>query len=395
MKKLVIGLISFVWFLNACAPATQITPFPIISNSATPSLIPTATQTSLPTQTPPASITPLPTIPTFTPTFEVSTIVTATPAPKAECPKQDNSVKPDFEFDNRTIGTELKILDFLNKGGPIQTIITSLASTDNSYRSADITNDGNPDLILGGFLMLDANGFPIAYDTFYILSCRDGQYSLFSGEHTIGVASFNTIYEVIDMNANSIPEVIVYNNKCSGGGCYSFFIGEWNGKTFVNLATHAFLESIIDGKVQDTNNDGTLELTLFGGLPIREPTWRSEIHTHMWNGKNIVEQPVEYAQPVFRFQSIQDADTAVVVGKYDKALQLYEATISKKDLEWWSVERQKYEQAVIDAPWFHEPTPSVEPLPDINEYPHLAAYAYYRIMLLHIVQENESDALTA
>jgi hypothetical protein len=133
---------------------------------------------------------------------------------------------------------------------------------------------------------------------------------------------------------------------------------------------------------------------LVGGLYDYNAPWRQSIYTYMWDGNIFVEQPTEYVQPVYRFQSIQDADVAVIVGKYEKANSLYEEAISKKDLEWWSVERQKYEQAVIDAPWFHEPTPFVEPLPDINEYPRLAAYAYYRIMLLHLVQGNESDAST-
>ena len=31
---------------------------------------------------------------------------------------------------------------------------------------------------------------------------------------------------------------------------------------------------------------------------------------------------------------------------------------------------------------------------DLTEYPRLAAYAYYRIMLLHLVQGHESDAAT-
>jgi hypothetical protein len=394
-------VIAILILISSCAPATQSTPIPVIDKpTTTPSPIPTATatRTTLPTATPTASMTPLPTIPTFTPTFDVSTIVTVTPAPKAECPKENNSLKPNFRFDDNSIDTEQEILKFLNNGGPIQTVIGELSKIYNhsntAYAFTDVTNDGIPDLIFNGFLKLDANGFPIAYNTFYILLCHDGQYSLFSGKDDIGVALFNTIYKIIDMNKDNIPEIIVYNNKCSGGGCYSFFIGEWNGKTFVNLATHAFLESIIDGKVQDTNNDGTLELILFGGLPIREPTWRSEIHTHMWNGENIVEQPVEYAQPVFRFQSIQDADSAVVVGKYDKVLQLYEETISKKNLEWWSAERREIEQAKIDYYWAGEPTPDNKIVEDPTEYLRLAAYAYYRIMLLHLVQGNVSDATT-
>lgn len=395
LKQFLTAVMSGIVILTACAPAGTATPVFITQEAtATPSPIPTSTNTSLPTETPTASITPLPTIPTFTPTFDASTIVTVTPAPKAECLKEDHSLKPDFEFDNRTIGVEQKILDFLNEGGSIQKITTTLARTNNSYRLIDVTNDGNSDLILGGFLMLDANGFPVAYDTFYILSCRDGQYSLFSGEHTIGVASLNTIYDVIDMNANGIPEIIIYNNKCSGGGCYSFFVGEWNGKTFVDLAHNIFLDSIIDGKIQDTNNDGTLELILIGGLYDRSAPWRSEIHTYMWNGKYFLEQPIEYIQPVYRFQAVQDADNAVLVGKYSKATQLYEAAISAQNLEWWSRERQEYENAVVAAPWTHEPTPSVKPSEDKAEYPRLAAYAYYRIMLIHLVEGNEVEAET-
>jgi len=39
-------------------------------------------------------------------------------------------------------------------------------------------------------------------------------------------------------------------------------------------------------------------------------------------------------------------------------------------------------------------TPSVTPTVDSTEHPRLAAYAYYRIMLLHVVQGHESDAIT-
>src|SRR5215210_2688407 len=121
MKKLMSGLISFVWFLSTCAPATQATSLPVISNSATPSPIPTNTSTSFPTQTPTASITPLPTIPTFTPTFDVSTIITVTPAAKAECPKEDSSVVAKFATPNSDGSYEhyraSDILDYLNSGG--------------------------------------------------------------------------------------------------------------------------------------------------------------------------------------------------------------------------------------------------------------------------------------
>jgi hypothetical protein len=401
MRRVIIICLSIIVIVTACTPSGTGTPVAVVDSKETPSPIPTSTATPIPSNTPTPSITPLPTIPTFTPTFDASTIVTVTPAPKAECPKENDSLKPNFRLDDNSIDIEEEILGYLNNGGSIQRIIGEISEIypypprlNKAYAFTDVTNDGVPDLIFDGFPTSDSDVSPI-YHTFYILYCRNGQYSLFSGQNELGIALFNTVYKIIDMNKDNIPEIMVYNNKCSDTGCFSFFIGEWNGKAFVNLATHAYLEGITDGKVQDTNNDGTLELILFGGLPLHEPTWRSEIHTHIWNGKNIVEQPVEYAQPVFRFQAIQDADAAVITEKYERALQLYEEAISKKNLEWWSAERQQIEQAELDYYWAGEPTPDTKTVEDTTEYPRLAAYAYYRIMLLKLAQGNEAEAKVA
>jgi hypothetical protein len=298
-----------IFLLTACGgtplPA-QTEPVPVV-DTATPSPLPTATQTAIPTETPTASVTPLPTIPTFTATFDASTIVTVTPAAKAECPEENNSLQPNFKFDDNSIDIEHEILKYLNDGGSIQKIIDEISKiypypprVNNAYAFTDVTNDGIPDLVFDGFPTSYNDVSPI-YHTFYILSCHNGQYTLFSGEDTIGTALFNTIYKIIDMNKNGVPEIIVYNNKCSDTGCFSFFIGEWNGKTFVNLATHAFLEGIIDGKIQDTNSDGALELILSGGLPLHETTWRSEIHTHMWAENFLSSNQLNMLNPLFVF----------------------------------------------------------------------------------------------
>ena len=274
MKKLVIGIISFVWFVNACAPATQSAPIPLIDDStATPSPIPTATQTSLPTETQTESITPLPTIPTFTPTFDARTVVTVTPAPKAECPKEDNSLKLNFRFDDYSVDADQEIAEFLNSGGAMKLIVSELSRVygQHSYRFTDITNDGIPDLIFDGFRQL--------YDTFFILWCQDGRYSIFSGENDMGVSMGNTIYEIVDMNKNGLPEIVIYKRGCTGGGCYRFFVGEWNSETYVNLAPELYLDGVHESKIeiQDTNIDGTLELTLVGGRYDYNVPWRQSI----------------------------------------------------------------------------------------------------------------------
>ena len=393
MKRILfLTLLSGILILSACGgnpPLTQLTSVPVL-DTTTSSSFPTSTQTSIPSTTPTASFTSLPTIPIFTPTFDVSTILSVTPAPQAECPKEDAALKLDFRFDDYSIDINQEILKFLHNGGVIRVVTDEMSKiyNQNSYRLADITNDGIPDLIFDGFTQL--------YDYFYILWCQDGQYSVYSSEEAMGVSIGNRIYEIVDMNKNGVPEIVAYYRSGTGSGIYHFFVGEWNGKTFINLAPERYIEGLDQLLIEDINEDGTLELILIGGFYIygRTAPWRLSNHTYMWNGKVFTEQPIEYLQPDYRFQAVQDADYAIIIGKHNRAMRLYQEVISNQKLEWWSVERRKYEQAIIDAPWFHEPTPSVKPQEDLTEHPRLAAYAYYRIMLIHLVQNHESEATT-
>jgi hypothetical protein len=75
-------------------------------------------------------------------------------------------------------------------------------------------------------------------------------------------------------------------------------------------------------------------------------------------------------------------------------MQFYLEAINNEYLEWWSPERQTYEQHIGSPVYMFIETPSVVPVEDTTEYPRLAAYAYYRIMLLHLVQNQESEATT-
>lgn len=328
MKQITIWLLSGILFLSACG---QSTPIPIIENrTSTPSPLPTSTATSLPSVTPTASITPLPTIPTFTPTFDVSRVVTVTPAPQAECPNENSSLKPDFQLDYYSSEADQKIPEFLNRGGSISVLVSEMSKVYNeySYRFVDVTNDGTPELIFDGFAKL--------YDTFYILRCENSHYTVFSGEKAMGVSEGFNIYKIVDTNKNSVPEIVIYARGCTGNGCYRFFIGEWNGKTFVNLAPEAYLDGVNEGKIQikDINNDGILELILVGGSYDFNVPWRQSIHTYMWGGRIFAEQPIEYVQPVYRFETIQDADAATLTGKYDGASRLYQAAVSDSNLAW-------------------------------------------------------------
>jgi len=271
----------------------------------------------------------------------------------------------------------------LNNGGSMKTILGVLPSPyyPDSVRYEDLTGDGMPELMYAYY-----SGF----GKFYIFTCSGGKYILFESKAESISIEF---YRVLDMNLDSIPELVIITHSCTGGGCYKYYVLNWNGNSYVDLALGAYVDDVLDETIKDINNDGTLEIVV-NSVPVPyfvSPPWRKETHTFIWDGKSFVAQQVEYAQPDYRFQAIQDGDLEASIGKYDKALNLYKQAIFHNSLEWWSPERQKYEN---DKLGWYVATPSVKPLEDKTEYSRLAAYAYYRIMLLHIMQGNETDAGT-
>jgi len=397
VKKLVIGLISFVWCMNACAPAIHATHPSVISNSTTPSSISTATQTSLPIETPTASITPLPTIPTFTPTFDVSTIVTFTPAPKAECPTIDPTVKPEDylseKLDYPSSNITNKILEFLNKGGNGQALVERLnqiyfkGDYNGGYAFRDVTGDQVPEFL---YVELNYEGKPIVF------SCKNRRFELFatlSGEYDF----WEYALEMDDLITDGVPEIIV-----TGTGGVSFpqstiYLYQWNGRTFSILGQASIL-ALRQTQIKDLDGNRTKEISFSGDNPgclscSNFVPQRQKTIIYEWNGKKFVEISNEFTPPEYRFQAVQDADTAVLSGKFDEAFRFYNEAISNEKLEWWSPERLLYEQDASYR-WIPGVTPIPEPIADPTEYPRLAAYAYYRIMLLYVVQGNESDAGT-
>jgi hypothetical protein len=120
---------------------------------------------------------------------------------------------------------------------------------------------------------------------------------------------------------------------------------------------------------------------------------------YSWNGNTFDYSVTQYDPPIFRFQAIQDADRYSLNNGYDRALKLYQDAIFSDNLEWWSKQRAEFtRQTFLVSPpsWPNTTPPPMDPIPtDINfEYKSLAPYAYYRIMLLHIVRGYESDAGT-
>jgi len=404
MKRILMSLLGGILLLTACGQtsSTQITPIPIVDKiTATPSPIPTNTNTSVPTETPTATVTPLPTISAFTPTFDASTIVTITPAPKAECPRTVPYPKSTLDPNDFKGNIEDDLLGFLNTYDP-QPLVNAAQNAwwhPKEYVAfQDLSNDGMPELAMGSF---------IGIHNFYIFSCKNGKYEILLEFPPDAYSSPATFFSIKDNNRNGIPELTLLTGFMSQGGHF-YEVYEWDGEKFANILSpfypndsdSRYLWVEATGKIhyEDVDNDFRNELILDSGVPVWETYYsglplRNKRIYYKWNGQNYAQYKIEFSQPEFRFQAIQDGDLAFYQREYDKALSLYQEAIFSDKLKGYSPEIRGNLRAQWDAKYGTTPTPTPYPIA-LDEYPKLAAYAYYRIMVLHLVQNHESDATT-
>jgi hypothetical protein len=393
MKQLVIGLLSGFLLLSACgetSPTAQTTlDSDVVQTTSTPSPFPTATPTP--------SVTPLPTIPTFTPTFDVSTIVTVTPAPKAECPKETSvlTFNPELRISTDSPNKQFTdyTINFLNSGGAIKSIRARYEYPDEIIRQKDLTGDGISELIIAYGIWFD------------IFGCGEGNFQLLSA-FTTDAAQGSKIIDIVDINLNGLPDLIGYYYGCFGFRCPSIEAYEWNGNEFKSLISvdsecWQKMPAPLEVEIKDLDQNGTKEIILsHNGKPWPDGfgyPYRGVRRICTWNGETIDALNSEYIQPVYRYQALQDGDSATRAGDFQKALTFYTRVISDNTLEWFTTERNNYDFWLYSSEYFPlsgEPTPTVSPSlkTDPAEYPRLAAYAYYRILLLHLVQGQESEA---
>jgi hypothetical protein len=382
-----------------CAPTILI----IIATLATACAV-TPTKTSIPII-----------LPVSNPTFAHSAtpdLATRTSPPQAKCPVENPNLVPNFSLPQDPVpppNLEEPILDFLNAGGSRHTLIDYLgqigAAKEEDFLERDLTGDGVPELLVGeGHLR--------------IYTCRDQKYYT-----AVDLAPYTwatpSIIFIDDMNLDRLPEIVIERPEDGVVDVvHDYQILEWDGEQFKNLITPENFENrymhsssieegwiVIGGvtrplgssqwAVNDTDNNGTLELILSGGISVNNEgyymgPWRVTTTTYIWDGNNFILHNAEYEPAQFRFQAMQDADYAMVKGQYDEALKLYQDVIWSDTLAWWSEEMRGYVTAkVADSDII--PTPTL-PAPDLKEHDNLAAYAFYRILLLHVLRGNLSDA---
>ena len=100
---------------------------------------------------------------------------------------------------------------------------------------------------------------------------------------------------------------------------------------------------------------------------------------------------LQIGPPEYRFQAVHNGDLYTLMHEYERAEDSYRQAIDDPTLLYWMENSLQYFYAVQEANSKQISTPT-RSAPDVSEYPNLAAYAQYRIVLLHLLQGQMGEA---
>jgi hypothetical protein len=341
--------------------------------------------------------------PQSSPTWNINRLTTATRNPAAICPnvtpkpaKTPIFSKYYMQEDGQPLpSTDEEINLFLTDYG-VQPILRKDIVASNQILPApivayqDFTNDGIPEVII------------IHRSSLRIYGCNAERYQKLFELGPDGYLLPPVIVAIDDLNRNGIPEIYMRTGIYTQGGA-DFGAIEWDGNKFNWIITNANGTNsvhVAPGYLtfDDIDHDGIKEVVVISKVPIWSDypsglPWRDTKEIYKWDGETFMFHREIMAPPIFRFQAVQDGDRSVIEQDYSKALDLYQQAIFSDKLEWYSAARQETMRQQWGVNFSNPPVPAPTlPAADPLEYDNLAAYATYRIMLLHIEHGYFSDA---
>jgi len=252
------------------------------------------------------------------------------------------------------------------------------------------------------------NEFILRWGGTYIYSCINKNFKLLMYLEPDGYLRSPEIISIFDGNKNGIPEFLVLMGTASQGGS-GYMVFEWQEDQFIELL-RPYDSVTKQGKpigtdpygsvsISDVNSDGLLELHVDRGKPawqglLYDIPWRKEWDTYQWDGRYYTLSREEFCPPEYRFQAVYDGDRYTLYNEYGRAKEFYYQTINSDDLEWFSPEKAEklHNEIMLEAGIAYNSPTDMIVVPDPNEYPNLVAYAYFRIMLINILQGSKIDA---
>lgn len=281
-------------------------------------------------------------------------------------------------------------LAYFNAGGDPHRLPPSLRPE----RSLDLTGDAVPELLLHGAGL-------------FILGCRDGEYVALLDWADPDQFTFPEFGPISDANQNGFPEIVTMSFGITCGGV-DFAVYEWDGNALREILAEppfapfrprvefgSYSSEYARAEFTDFDHDGMFELVFISrpvGCPIDQAyPVRKQYDVFEWDGHMYAPYQSEFSPPEYRFEAVQDGDRHTLFGDYAAALASYQEAIFSDRVEWWSPQRLENVREGQYLGWPPLPTPTLPP-PDPLEYPTLAAYSRFRIMLLYVVQGWATEA---
>jgi len=237
---------------------------------------------------------------------------------------------------------------------------------------------------------------------FYIYGCQNGEYRILFHQR---YESFDDPYRVEyikDGNNNGYPEMTFWIGAATHG-MHAYEMIEWDRgglRTLLLTSDDEYFErggtsNIVHVEAtgfvyyKDINGDNVEEIVVDTGFPIWTSyesglPFQNVIRYHKWNGKYYSYYRQYYGPPEYRFQAIQNGDRLSNTYEYEYAINSYKLAIWDNNLQWWTEERRLFLQNI----WRNQEPTLLPPKIDIQEYPNLSAYAYYRLLLIYTMQKD-------
>lgn len=299
--------------------------------------------------------------------------------PPATCPAQGSPAVPSQPATFEQYPEVL--IEYLSLGGPPTVLeatlrgwgaITNLGGLVRADR--DFTADGVPEVLL---LLLNPGStrVPPGGDIF-VFGCEDAVYRLLyragytpersapvivSADDLIGIGYNHLVYvtETCDVSSNC--------QKQAHAVGWNITLGTFSEMSNAPIVIPGSLSQELGVLVTDTTNDGNPEIIVNSGTATSPEAGPGRPLTQIWawTGQNFALSQTITTDAEFRIHVIHDADDALARGDFETATALYLRVIGNEDLQSWT-------------------------LP--NEASYLRAYAFYKLMVTHAVQYDQTEA---
>jgi hypothetical protein len=271
------------------------------------------------------------------------------------------------------------VLDYLNNGGLLTTLLESLESrqtglqADQTGAVIDLNADGWEDFAL--VLTRNDPATGLSSGMLFVFICDEREYDLAYVSPPGDLTGLPSIVSTSDLNDDGVPELLISVNSCGAHTCFldlrvlSYSRGEF--RNLLQGRSDDLPNPTIDLRGPAADGYWSLAVTGTGISSAGAGPYRERTRVWTWDSEAgaFIHGPDALGAPRFRIHLLHDADTAAQAGDYELALELYTQVI----------EDGRYDD------WIYGETGART----------LAAFAAFRQMSIHLNQGNTGAARRA